>query len=257
MNLKRLVEISPIIGSFLIFIGFFKLYFFYNHWGINIISYLDFSEIILSFMNDLNILIFFFILLLIQMIIGVTTIFTIDKKMKKKGTENAIVIDSNLNNETIEQSIDSSQNIIDKFDDAIKKEFMAVFIGITFVTLLSLTLFLIFVKTIFLYLTFICFVQFILLITEKMELDSKSQIQTVFVLTLIGFTIGRSWFDIKQTESFPKIVSIQTDDSIYVTNNSLISLGKTNNFYFLYDRAKTQAVILPSSTIKKIKQTKQ
>jgi hypothetical protein len=75
MDLKRLSEISPVIGVFLIFIGHLKLFLYYDHWNINITSYLDFSEITLSFLNDVNkgvaFALIFFVILFYPIIIAV------------------------------------------------------------------------------------------------------------------------------------------------------------------------------------------
>jgi len=100
MDLKRLVAISPLIGSFLVFMGFFKLYYFYGHWDINIISYLDFSEIILSFLNDLNVLVFFTLLLLFQGVVGIGTVMTIDRHIAKQQSQTPVITTTSESGET-------------------------------------------------------------------------------------------------------------------------------------------------------------
>ena len=57
--LERIAKISPLFGSLLIFLGLLKLSIYYSEFHINIIEFLSFSEIITSFLNDMNILILF------------------------------------------------------------------------------------------------------------------------------------------------------------------------------------------------------
>lgn len=57
--LDRIIKMTPLAGALLIFSGVLKLIFFYSHFNIRIIDYLEFQEIITSFLGDINIIIVF------------------------------------------------------------------------------------------------------------------------------------------------------------------------------------------------------
>ena len=57
------LKLAPIVYGFLIIISFLKLFIFYSFFGINISSYLELSEILVSFLDD----IFFYILFLLYL----------------------------------------------------------------------------------------------------------------------------------------------------------------------------------------------
>lgn len=50
-NDLKLLNILPFFGSFLIFLGATRLFVFYQYFGINIINFIEFSEIITSFLD--------------------------------------------------------------------------------------------------------------------------------------------------------------------------------------------------------------
>lgn len=55
--IDKIIKMTPIAGALLIFSGVLKLIFFYSHFNIHIINYLEFQEIITSFLGDINIII--------------------------------------------------------------------------------------------------------------------------------------------------------------------------------------------------------
>ncbi|MBT1705274.1 hypothetical protein [Chryseosolibacter indicus] len=64
--LDKLIKTSTLIGAFLIFCGVLKLMLFYNAFNIRIIDYLTFSEIITSFLDDINVLLLLVALMIFQ-----------------------------------------------------------------------------------------------------------------------------------------------------------------------------------------------
>lgn len=74
-KVEKLIKLFPVFAMLLIFFGFANLYYFYSHFGINIYSYLNSSEIIFSFLPDLQIT-FFWIVLIIIFIVVYGTVFT-------------------------------------------------------------------------------------------------------------------------------------------------------------------------------------
>lgn len=53
-RLKQLAELSGLFAAFFVFLGLCRMHVYYSHYHVSIISYLDFSEIILSIFSDLN-----------------------------------------------------------------------------------------------------------------------------------------------------------------------------------------------------------
>lgn len=259
MDLKRLVEISPIIGSFLVFMGFLKLYYFYGHWDINIISYLDFSEIILSFLNDLNILFFFILLMLSQTIIGIGTIKIIDRQIAKRQTPTPTIINTLEGNEASAETSPSnkSKNLFSLMEEVMENHPDIMMISSCGLTLLFIILFLWLNQLKFLYFSFIFFVQLIIYFLDMFIgiKDEKILLQLTFIITFICFTLGVCRYEIKDIELKPKKVEIYTDKETYVTNDRIKFIGKTNNFYFFFDNVKQNSVAYPSGSVQKIIQT--
>ena len=56
----------PYVGSIIIFLGVTRLIFFYKAFGVQIVSYLDFSEIITSFLDIIVIVVFFLVFSFLQ-----------------------------------------------------------------------------------------------------------------------------------------------------------------------------------------------
>ena len=259
MNLKRLVEVSPLIGSFLIFMGFLKLYYFYGHWNINIISYLDFSEIVLSFLNDLNILIFFLLLLIFQAILGIGTVVAIDNHIAKKQNQKPLIIQENGEVATTRKAPahNAFRGIMHQIDEVYENHPRRVIIIILLFMFLFIILFLCLNHLIFLYLSFVCFIQLIPYFLEKIIgiKEDKILLQISFIITFVCFTFGIGRYEIKEIELNSKKVEIYMDKETFSTNDTIIFLGKTNNFYFFYNNNKKQSIIYPSSSVQKITQT--
>lgn len=240
MNLKRLAEISPVIGSFLIFIGYLRLHLYYSNWDINIANYLDFSEITLSFLNDTNTILFFILILLFQMTIGVATLVTVDKKIKADSTQAG------------EKEFPGIFPMIDK---GIEEHYKPAIIGISIVNLLFFFLFLWFLNLTFLYITFAIFIQLLVLLLDKIIgiKDDKSLIQTSFVIVLLSFTYCLSKYNVKQTEICTKRTVLNTNSNEKIsTSENFIFLGKTNNYYFFYDKIKKQSTIIEGGSVLKV-----
>lgn len=259
MDLKRLVEISPIIGSFLVFMGFFKLYCFYGHWDINIISYLDFSEIILSFLNDLNILVFFSLLLLFQSIVGVGTVVVIDRHIAKRQIQTPLITQVNESSETITvtPSHTKFKGIMPLLDEVYENHPGKIVIVSLIITLVFIILFLCLNQLKFLYFAFAFFVQLVAYFLERVMgiRDDKTQLQLTFIITFVCFTIGVCRYEIKDIELNPKNVVIYTDKETFMTNDTIKFLGKTNNFYFFFDDIQKKSVVYSSGSVQKITQT--
>lgn len=255
MNLKQLVGILPLIASFLIFNGFLKLYIFYGHWNINIIDYLDLSEILLSFLNDLNILIVGLIFFLIHQILGVKLVETADKKLSGKIPIPSTNIVQN-NADTPQQIMThSAQPISDILKFIFEKKTLLMWVIALILTIIFVLLFLWSNKMIWLYPAIFSILQFLMISFENSILASeKLSWQVSAILTFLAFTSCIAIYDIKEV----KRKSVITTTTITVVNEIIVTtpyyylLGKTQKFIYLSDNKKSKTLIIPVDNIKKI-----
>lgn len=220
MNIKRLVEILPFIIGFLIFNGFLKLYIYYNNWNVNIIDFLDFSEIILSFLNDLNIIIFCLIFFIFHQLIG------------------AKLLEGKIDIESIKNSIDNN-----------KKKFL---LFCLFIFSCFISLFLYYNKIFLLYMAIASLFQFLIYFLEHLISDDENTpLILATTLTFISFTICLSNYEIKNTNSNSKLATtrIKINDEQIVTSENLILIGKTQKFIYLYNKNRKLTRIIPTDRI--------
>src|SRR5688572_13267113 len=64
--LDRLLKISSLSGAILIFCGVLKLIIYYSAFRIPIVEFLSFSEIVTSFLDDINLLLIYVLVMIIQ-----------------------------------------------------------------------------------------------------------------------------------------------------------------------------------------------
>jgi hypothetical protein len=64
--LNRIAKISTLMSAGLVFFGYLKLKFYYDEFDIAILNYLTFSEIITSFLDDLQLILIFVALMTLQ-----------------------------------------------------------------------------------------------------------------------------------------------------------------------------------------------
>lgn len=207
MNLKRLVEISPLIGSFFIFLGFLKLNWFYSHWNITISQYLDFSEIILSFLQDSHIILFFLFIMIMQMTMGFVGIISLDKHIANTNINstqannvNPVTENSDATNNT--DTSPKFEGILPLLDDVFENRTKIV-VGVIFImTLIFTILFLWKLNLIFLYLTFMTGIQLVTYILGQVLgiKNGKTLLQVTFISMLFAFTFCISRYKIHQAE---------------------------------------------------------
>lgn len=253
MNLKRLVEISSLILAFLIFNGYLKLYLYYGHWNIKIIDYLDFSEIILSFFNDLNIIIFCFIVFICHQLLGLKLVLSLDNKLKGK-----LIVPTNQvqqSDGTIQVSLPSSEPISDAVVFAFDNYTGWFLLICAIFTSIFSFLFFWFNSIVLLYVSIASFAQFIFLSCLKfLKLKENILFPLLMITTFLVFTFCVSRYDIKNTEleAGKKITTIYTENEIITSSESNLFLGKTQKFLYFYDVRKKQTRIIPTDKIKNI-----
>jgi len=80
-------------------------------------------------------------------------------------------------------------------------------------------------------------------------------LQISFIIIFVCFTVCIGRYEIKDAEVNPKKVEIYTDKEIFSTNDTLVFIGKTNNFYFFYNNIRKQSIVYSSGSVQKITQT--
>lgn len=236
MNLKKVAEISPLIVGFLIFLGFLKLDFYYDHWNVNISQYLDFSEILLSFLQDINIIFFFVVILTAQSTFGYIAISSIDKKVTQSHIQTEAGPKKGLV-ELMEENFESH-----KKGGLIVMILLTLIFGVFFWCFMNLTL---------LYLTFLGFVQLIAFFIDRFLSRNENVVNPVtFILVFLGFTLCISKYEINQTEKHTvQYEFTMVDGSEISTNSQFIFIGKTNNYVFLYDNQNCTSKVMKIENI--------
>lgn len=238
MNLKKIVEISPLIGAFLIFNGFLKLNLFYSYWEINIIEYLNFSEIILSFLDDIKILILFFLTFLIHQLIGLKLIDSLESKSKVKSDNGNI------------DTLDKPKSVTDSIVLGIEN-YSKFFITISFIAFMILfVIFIYYHKIIILYFAFAALFQFIFLLIGTKDINISLVVTSI--ISFLMFTCAIAYSHIKEVENSSNEMTIALEDEKIVTSKTYYFLGKTENFMFLYDNLNKTSRIIPNEQIKNI-----
>lgn len=236
MDLKKIAEISPLIVGFLIFLGFLKLDLYYGHWNINISQYLDFSEILLSFLQDINIIFFFVVILAAQSTFGYLAISSIDKK-----------VSHNLS----QSGENKYKGLVELLEENFEKHKTGGLIVMVILTLIFGVLFWCFMNLTLLYLTFLGFVQLIAFFIDRFLSKNENVVNPVtFIIVFLGFTLCISKYEMNQTEKhFIQYEFTITDESTISTDSQLIFIGKTNNYVFLYDQKNCNSKVIKTENI--------
>jgi len=254
MKLKKITAILPLIGALLIFNGFLKLYLYYNHWGIRISDYLDFSEIILSFMNDLNILGFGVLMAALYGIIWVILIEVLTSAGSKKDSSISAISEA-PQEQNVKQKKTSGEQMEDFFEEAFKEHYRTIAIVCFAVAAISTCLFIRFPNLFWLYFSCALYIQFLLSILIPFVGSSEKLLANLIVcFGMIGFTMGVAYFDIRQTEDSADLVRtvVKTEEGQIQSSSSIYLIGKTREYVFFYNDSLLQTKIIPSGEVKYI-----
>lgn len=250
--MKKLVEASPVIAAFLIFMGFLKLYIFYGHWGINIIEYLDFTEILLSFLGDLSILVFFIALYIIHVIIGFRITAIVEQhtgKVESKEQEQA-----SEKQEISGNGVNSKNNIVSEIIEEIfiTKKWIGI-LCVFGITILFLVLFYFFHSLVWLYFSIFILLQGFYFVFA-LFLNENSSFQVSLIVSFFCFTILIAQYDIKEVErkSVIDLYTITYNDQTIETNRDNNYLGRTSKYIFLFNKIQKKTEILKIENVKNI-----
>lgn len=236
--LDRLLKLSSLSGALLIFCGVLKLIIYYSAFNIRIVEFLSFSEIIMSFLDDINVLIIYCLALFLQ---SVPTINFIHRKTKS----NLSVIDW----------MDLQMLQIFPF----KTRYAIIF-------LLAISIFLTLIIFNFLewsywiiYLLVFCIMQAMafLMMTRSPEFKielSGTNIGLILFTAIVSAIFFLAKHDIQITKANNYDVTIKTEDSIFICNKTTgnVYIGKTDNYIFIETYPDKSTVCIPNSLVKRI-----
>jgi hypothetical protein len=231
-----ILKISSISGAFLIFCGVLKLILYYAAFHVRIISFLSFSEIITSFMDDINILLIYITLMAVS----------------TAGIIKVLHIKTKLN---IDFIISYLLNV------AYHRRYKYILLFLLVILVLSVLLFLGIFKFNYyiIYIILFCTIQLLTfsLMTKKEngEIDVSIislNITVVFTIILSIFLLAKH--DIQVAYSYKQPVIVSTDKIKYVCNQETknIFIGKTDNYVFIKLSMTNSTLVLPISEIKAI-----
>ncbi|MFN6378241.1 MAG: hypothetical protein ACK4WD_03135 [Flavobacteriales bacterium] len=248
MNLKRIVDTLPLLGVFLIFNGFLKLFYYYNEWNINIIEYLEISEIVLSFLNDVNLMIFWLIIFLVQQIIASKLIDFADHKLATNmvGAQDAVGVEPYPNE--MSKILDNKRPLSSLVEYIYHKKSLLFFSILVLFTSVCIHQFFHTNKLFWLY--FAVFSVFKLL-TAALDYLVSLKLQIIIsisaIITMLMFTYGIAIYDIKKrkTSALFTETTVELNNRIITTSSTLILVGKTQKFIFFYDSVKRRSIVIP------------
>jgi hypothetical protein len=231
--LNRTLKISTLVGPLLIFCGVLKLVFFYNSFNINILEFINFTEIITSFLDDLNIILLFGLIMMIQSL----PILNYTQRKSKLAVE-------------------------DFYSVLLQLIYPRRFRYAIFFLIVGLSLGILLVLGIFeynyplIYIIVFCFIQFLFYSTmyldEEGNVDeSDSSIALNIILTIILSIVLLAKHDAQVVNSQQHETTLKIDGkNIECSKESeLIYLGKTESFVFLYDKQKDQSRIVQAEHV--------
>jgi hypothetical protein len=234
--LDRLVKISSLSGAFLIFCGVLKMIIYYDYFNVNIVDFLSFSEIITSFLDDMNILLIY---VAIMLIVTVSTVNFLHRRTE-------IPVDDLMT---------GIMNVI--FPHKYK---FVVFFLIIILILSSLIFFNIIGFNYFaIYVLVFCSIQMLTYVIMTRDENNEIEIPTfsvtvsiALVVTLAIFLLARH--DVQEVKKHAHPVTIVTQENTYICNRNTANLylGKTDNFVFIKLDSSNSTLSLPTSSIKSL-----
>lgn len=233
--LDRLLKISSLSSAVLIFCGILKLIIYYSAFDIRIVEFLSFSEIIMSFLDDINILIIFILAMVIQSV-------PVFNFLHKK---------SGLSQE------DFSEGVL-MFFYKVRKVcavfFLAVLVilgALLFLSSISLDYFVIYILIVSL-IQFLTYLSLEQCVKGRVEISHANMVLTLMLVTGVSiFLLARH--DIERTRSYDRVVSIQLANQTIECNSAShnLYLGKTDHFLFVRTAGQS-TVCLPVSEVNSI-----
>jgi hypothetical protein len=247
---KTLKNFIPFIGTLLIVVGYLKISLFYKHFNIEIINYLEFSEILTIFLPDiLKYCLFIFL--------GIGANFLLESKSETEKYHN------------IKVELTNSIKLKDRFKNHynLNKELVWLSILILFIYLISF----IWLREKFWDTLMGTFIIPSLLLFNILLLEFRNKYKILYnkyfdptinniilLIFLFGLlTVSSVHSEIKETESKQELkITFSYLNETLNTSKSLKYVGQTRNFLFLYDLKKKESRIFEISELRNYKITK-
>jgi hypothetical protein len=233
--LDRLLKISSLSGAVLIFCGVLKLIIYYSAFRIPIVEFLSFSEIITSFLDDINLLLIYVLVMIIQTL-------PLMNYLHRK---------SNLD-------IEALYNALLLYVHGKKYRFIAFFVAFGLILGALLYFQIIDLNYVVIYLLIFCLIQTMTYLTLSRTSDGKAEISDASAVLILAISISASILllakhDIIETKQGSVSASIQTStETINCDQKSgNLYLGKTDDFIFIREQnSHTEAI--PVSEIRRL-----
>lgn len=223
MNWKSFKEYIPYLSGLIILLGLIRQMVYYQHYNIEIQNYIGVSELFLAWLNE-SIL---FIAVVIMLLLGMKSF------------------------------LYSESNLRQAFKVRILKTISKVSIGSLAMYILLFAFDISFALETFCFVLFIwCFYAFIVIRFESYlftQLTKLRIFQFIFFSLLFIFLIYRlTNQSIKNVDKGNYVgTTIYTKDSTYVSDKTHYYIGKTDKFYFVYDKIKKSTLVIPEKEVLK------
>lgn len=233
--LDKIIKITPLAGTVLIFSGVLKLIFFYSHFNIRIIDYLEFQEIITSFLGDFNIIVIF----------GITMALISFMTFNFLGKRTGLPINE----------------LLDKMLHIVYPHRFRYFIGFFTVALILflLTYFKILSNNyvVIYFLTF-CTIQMLTYLFLHKEDNGEIDIPIFFAVLIFGLSLTISLYqfaqhDIQEIKTSHSETTLVLDNTTIICNKQTKNLyiGKTSKFVFVKFDSLNSTMVIPAEDIKR------
>lgn len=261
-TLKSLKDYLPLASILLILAGVFNIDNYYSRFGIDIITYLDATEVLFSFAS------IYTRTVLPIIILGLLFVYYFNYKYvrMKKNIEKVVEILDKENPE--EESIATFNTSLEKLrNEARIKIYLFLVVTILFNIFISHSDIFIRIHEFaysFLYLLIILFLGVILFSYNTIKKSSASvpiffKFETFFIITIILFSAMYVRNEIKATnltKGYAKhSVILRLDDLRSIsTNDSIMFVGSTRNYYFFHNRNSKLNKVIAASKVKEVLQ---
>jgi hypothetical protein len=238
--MDRILQLTSLIGTFMLFCGVLKFYLFYKGFNISILRFLDLQEILTLFMD--NLIAYFFILIPTSI-----CFFLFHKKIEN------IVNDSSLN---VFQILISQWLLLSVFILIAVVGGVFYFFASKGVTVKDLVLILL--------LILICFMGIPLLyilIKREFELEFSSVllIEDIYLLFLgVLLLVYSIWtainevHKVKEGNYYYGVEIIFKDDRTITSNKTRYFIGMTKNYFFVYDYSAKSSKVYKTDDLRSI-----
>ncbi len=233
INFEKLKPLLPYINVLALGLGITKLVLFYREFGINIVQYIDFSEALILFLEDI---LWFILAIFIPFIISMLLF---GHKMAEFYTS--------INKVIVEQP--NYWKRLWTFSKYNAGFIIPIIIG--FFTGINLGLLILVVTVTY----FLLEIKFTLSKRYGIDFDSTYHNLIYWIALVMYFGFGRLQNQISQvrnTNMYEHSKLYMNEGEPILIDRTTIYLGKSKDYFYLYDKKRESAVIIPSSEVSRV-----